>query len=55
MFKELDGLNLKLSVKVEGANSLFDEIVSVEQDEAFVHDKLYDIIEKGLKVNNNKI
>lgn len=55
LIKEMEGFNIQLSSKVETSNQLLTDLLSVKVDKLQIYNKLYDLVENQVMINNENI
>lgn len=49
---EMEELNLKLSQKIDQSNVLQTDLLNIDYDSNYLYDKLYEVVENTVKVDN---
>jgi len=52
LIKEMEELTFKLGTKIDSSNLLFNDLLKVDTNRSFLYEKLYDIIDTCVKVDN---
>ena len=51
LIKEMEDLNFKITRKVEDSNQIFDDLIKVDFDKAYLYEKVYDIVDNCVKID----
>lgn len=55
LIKEMEDFSFKLNHKIESSNSMLTDLLTVKLDRLQIYDKLYDLVENCVMVNNQNI
>ncbi len=52
LIKEMEGFNVKISSKIEVSGQLLTDLINVKVDKLKIYDKLYELVESSVLINN---
>ena len=55
LIKEMEDFNIQLTRKIESSGSMLGDLINVKLDRLRIYDRLYDLVENCVAINNEKV